>query len=48
MNHSTTTPRHPLLACADTIEKALASVVDCDPVYLDVARRPSSWSASRG
>ncbi len=39
MNHSTTTPRHPLLACADTIEKALASVVDCDPVYLDAGAR---------
>ncbi len=35
MSHSTSTPRHPLLACADTIEKALASVLDCDPVYLD-------------
>ena len=28
-----------MLACADTIEKALASVVDCDPVYLDAGAR---------
>ena len=35
MSHSTSTPRHPLLACADTIEKALAAVLDCDPAYLD-------------
>ncbi len=34
MSHPTNAPRHPLLACADTIEKALASVLDCDPVYL--------------
>ncbi len=39
MSHSTSSPRHPLLACADTIEKALASVVDCDPVYLDAGDR---------
>ncbi len=34
MSHPTSTPRHPLLACADTIEKALAAVLDCDPAYL--------------
>ncbi len=35
MSHPTSTPRHPLLACADTIEKALAAVLDCDPAYLE-------------
>ena len=39
MSHSTSSPRHPLLACADTIEKALASVVDFDPVYLTAGDR---------
>ncbi len=39
MSHSTSTPRHPLLACLDTIEKALASVLDCDPAYLDADDR---------
>jgi hypothetical protein len=34
MNHSTPTPQHPLLAAAEAIEKALASVADWDPVYL--------------
>ena len=39
MSHSTSTPRHPLLACLDTIEKALASAVDCDPLYLDAGEK---------
>ena len=39
MNHSTSTPKHPLLACMDAIEKALASTVDSDPLYLDAAEK---------
>ena len=39
MNHSASAPRHPLLACLDAIEKALASVRDCDPLYLGAAEQ---------
>ena len=39
MSHSTSTPRHPLLACLDAIEKALASAVDSDPLYLDAGEK---------
>ena len=39
MNHSTPTPKHPLLACMDAIEKALAATGDSDPLYLDAAEK---------
>jgi hypothetical protein len=39
MSCSTSTPRHPLLACLDTIEKALAATADCDPLYLSAAEK---------
>ena len=47
MSHPTSTPRHPLLACADTIEKALAAARDGDPLYLDRRRRPSAAPLTR-
>ena len=39
MNHSTTAPRHPLVAYLDAMEKALASTGDCDPLYLGAAEK---------
>ena len=34
MNQTAANPQHPLMACADAIDKALAAASDCDPAYL--------------
>jgi hypothetical protein len=51
MSHPTPTPRHPLVECADALDKALAGAAGVDPTYLrtedkaDLLRRLTTLSS---